>query len=393
MIRNIGKILSALIVFALTFPYAAAPIYEIAPAPLVNGKTTTPTMRSMGAHMGMRGDTTSWFNPYTTAVGQWYKANLHLHSHAWFGTTDGRTNSLGAIDSAYRALGYGALTLSNYQRIDSLGFGWHHIPCYEHGYNIQKTHQLVVGARSVIWLDCILPQTLFVKQWILDILRPTAEVLIAAHPAFGRPSYTPNDMALLGGYDCIEIFNHYRTSLVHWDSALTNGIVVWGVGNDDCHDVSSEGETGVCLTLVALPELWKAPNLYHAYRNGHTIAVRTRKALLPVGVPKQLLSNDTLVILLEAAADSVRFISNGRVVSCSYSTTRAALKLPRHASYVRAEVFAGETIYALNPVVAQKHTSNDFRRLVENLPLTLIYRLLWILLYTHMFVYLRRKRS
>ncbi len=391
MIRTVGKVLAAVIVVAVTFPYAAAPLYDIAPPrPFRSVQATDQTRNSHKISV----DSPTWYNPYATAEGKWSKVNVHLHSRAWFGATDGRKNSLTAIDSAYRLLGYEALALSNYQRIDSLGSGWKHLSCYEHGYNIQKTHQLALGARSVVWLDCVLPQTVFVKQWILDVLRPTTEVLIAAHPAFGRPSYSEHDMMLLSGYDCIEVFNHYRTSLAHWDSALSNGILVWGVGNDDCHDVGSDGETGVCLTLVALPQNWTPRDLYHAYRNGHTIAVRTQHAELPIGVPQQSIIGDSLVLHLAAPADSIRFISGGGVIARFGRSARAALRLPRNADYVRAEVYAANATYALNPAVQRVSYYHHQRpHLQENLPLTVIHRAIWLLLYAHLLLYLRRNRS
>lgn len=391
MVRTVGKVLAAAIVVALTFPYAAAPLYDIAPArPL---RSALPADHAQVSR-GWSADSNTWYNPYATAEGTWSKVNLHLHSRAWLGTTDGRKNALSTVDSVYRQLGYGAIAVSNYQRIDSLGYSWKHLPCYEHGYNLQKTHQLVLGARSVVWLDCVLPQTIFVKQWIIDVLRPTAEVLIAAHPAFGRPSYSVDDMTLLGGYDCIEVFNHYRTSLAHWDAALSNGILVWGVGNDDCHDVSKDGETGVCLTLVALPPNWTPTDLYRSYRNGHTIAVRTRHAELPLGVPQQTLTRDSLVVQLDAPADSIRFITGSGVLACFERCARAALALPRAADYVRAEVYAAHAMYALNPALQRPVGNYHLQpRLQENIPLTLINRSIWILLYAHLLVHLRSKRS
>lgn len=370
---SVWRTVTALLIVVLTFPYAAAPVFTVMPTSSFTG--------------------TTWFDPYANSFGQWYTANVHLHSHSWWGTTDGRQNSPQQIDSVYRKLGYSIVALSNYQRIDSLGYRWRHLPCYEHGYNIQKTHQLALGARSVVWLDCILPQTLFVKQWILDVLRPTAEVIVLAHPAFGRPSYRPSDLAVLAGYDCIEVFNHYRTSLAHWDSALSNGIVAWAVGNDDCHDVSSDGETGVCLTLVQLPSDWQPHDLYDAYRRGRTIAVRTRRALLPLGTPRQRLSGDSLVVELDRAADSIRFIADrGHIIAIERNTSRAGCSTQPRMHYLRAEVYSGETIYALNPIVrAEKSSIIQNRRLIEDVPATLLYRLVWALIYANIAVSLRRK--
>lgn len=374
-LRTIGKSVLGLVLLFASFPYAAAPIYTITPPKPFHGSV--------------------WFNPYHDAKGSWHKANVHLHSRAWFGATDGRKNSLEAIDTTYRHLGYSILALSNYQRIDSIGRGWVFLPCYEHGYNVQKTHQLVVGARSVIWLDGILPQTIFVKQWILDVLRPTAEVLILAHPAFGRPSYSETDMAVLSNYEAIEVFNHYRTSRAHWDSALTNGIVAWSVGNDDCHDVSSQGETGVCLTLLNLPSRWTAHDVYHAYRTGKTIAVKTTHARLPLGVPRQHLVSDSLIVETDSPADSIHFVGNrGAILSRSVATSRASILLDTAYRYVRAEVYSNGTTYLLNPVICSDGSPPlQQRRLVEDRSLTALHRALWVLVYLNGLVLLYRRRG
>ncbi|MCS7302055.1 MAG: hypothetical protein RMK00_02215 [Bacteroidota bacterium] len=370
------RIILLLIFLVLSFPYAAAPIYTILPAEHFHGN--------------------EWFNPYhdVDLNTPWKKVNTHLHSRVWWGTTDGHKNTLHEIAAVYRQLGYAAIALSNYQRIDSIGYGWTHLPCYEHGYNIQKTHQIVLGAQSVIWLDCILPQTLFIKQWILDILRPTAEITILAHPAFGRPSYYERDMNFLGNYDGIEVFNHYRTSWAHWDSALSNGIIVWAVGNDDCHDVQSNKETGVCLTLAPLPVQWKPSDLYHAFHSGKTIAVRTYQASLPITGIIQRIQKDSLVVVLTSTADSVRFVSDGgKIAFVASNTARAAMPLLTSASYIRVEVYCGNTTYALNPVVRTSSASipTQSRRLREDVPLTLLYRLVWMLIYVNIGLLLIRR--
>src|ERR1700760_4488404 len=59
-----------------------------------------------------------WYNPYATVTSdmQWWKVNLHAHTHAWLGLTNGH----GSADDArarYRAMGYDAAPVSNYQAI------------------------------------------------------------------------------------------------------------------------------------------------------------------------------------------------------------------------------------------------------------------------------------
>ena len=57
----------------------------------------------------------------------------------------------GVVAEAYRARGYDAAAISNYQSITHVGSDT--LPVYEHGFNIGKHHQLAIGAHGVTWFD------------------------------------------------------------------------------------------------------------------------------------------------------------------------------------------------------------------------------------------------
>ncbi|MBK7028304.1 MAG: hypothetical protein IPH45_03445 [Bacteroidales bacterium] len=80
----------------------------------------------------------SWYNPYSGMDStQWRRTNLHMHSHAWGGITNGSDNSSHKVWDLYRKMGYESIGISNYQYIDTLyAHQPYYIPVYEHGYGI-----------------------------------------------------------------------------------------------------------------------------------------------------------------------------------------------------------------------------------------------------------------
>jgi len=80
------------------------------------------------------------YNPYQGMDSlNWHKANFHFHTRAWGGLTSGRHNSNEAFYYTYKALGYDAPQISNYQSIDeSFKDSSFYIPGYEHGFGVRK---------------------------------------------------------------------------------------------------------------------------------------------------------------------------------------------------------------------------------------------------------------
>ncbi|HUK34670.1 MAG TPA: hypothetical protein VLV86_12195, partial [Vicinamibacterales bacterium] len=170
----------------------------------------------------------SLWNPYARLSGTWQRANLHAHGVAWGGVTNGKQNDNDVV-RAYKQHGYAVAGVSNYGSIAAL-HGVDTIPLYEHGYNIPKIHQLGIGARSVVWLDFPLWQTLDQKQYIIDCIGAAADLVSVNHPNTG---YTDDDMRNLTGYQLMEVVNGPFPVEDLWDTALSSGHVVWALGNDD----------------------------------------------------------------------------------------------------------------------------------------------------------------
>ncbi len=299
---------------------------------------------------GFEGQT--WYNPYADSDSLTLQSNFHLHSHAWGGLTDGTLENHG-IDSIYRSMGYDCVSLSNYFRIDTLHkpIDATFIPCYEHGYSIQKSHRIVLGAHKVNWFDVVTPQTVHIKQFLFNLIKPNADVLVMAHPAFGRPSYTVEDASLLCNYNCMEVLNHYRNSLAHWDSALSAGRPVWIVGDDDSHNAANDHETGVRWTLIRTNSASR-DSVCAALRRGSAFGVMGRHGRMALKVLDLRVVNDTLRLRCNMPYNQCRVITQGGIESqrdsikseCSY-----ALHHTDH--YARLEIQTDEGTIYTNPVL------------------------------------------
>ena len=118
--------------------------------------------------------------------------------------------------------------VSDYQRI-AAHHGVSTIPCYEHGYNIGKRHQLAIGAQSVEWFDFPLWQSTQPRA-VRD--RPLARRPISSPSRIPRlaDAYTLEDLQKLTGYQLIEVVNGPFAVDDVWDAALSSGRAVWAPG-------------------------------------------------------------------------------------------------------------------------------------------------------------------
>ncbi len=190
-------------------------------------------------------------NPYADAnFNDVSTANFHAHTKSWGGLTNGKGSS-SDVWQRYDSLGHTFHALSQYHKIDSFNKEkQNYVPVYEHGYNLKKTHQLVIGAKRVVWKDYIFPQTLHNKQFILhEMAKDTNNLVVLNHPAV-RSGYDVNDLKLLHYYDHIELLNPSAQSFAHWDTALTAGKKIFVVGNDDNHNIFNDNAIGRFTTLI-----------------------------------------------------------------------------------------------------------------------------------------------
>lgn len=311
-----------------------------------------------------------WYDPYSTiSSGQWIKANFHAHVKAWGGIANGH-GTPADVWKGYDSLGYKVHAISNYHNIDEdFKDSANYVSAYEHGYNIKKTHQLVIGGTKVVWLDYIFPQTLSNKQHLLNKLKNRNNIIFTNHPGM-RNGYTDDDMRHLTNYDCIEILNPQAISLSQWDAALSSGIPVFGTGDDDMHNVFHPREMGRYCTWLNVPSV-TTQNVLTALKKGNGFAMligqkeqeshHERQQRISNDLPKLKnfsITGDTLHVEITKPAIEIKFIGqNGKVLSIAKDTSSSFYVLQNTDTYVRTSAkFSDSTELFLNPVF--RHTGS-----------------------------------
>ncbi len=164
------------------------------------------------------------------------------------------------VAGAYRAQGYDVAAISDYQHIAAPADS--SLAAYEHGYNAGKHHQLAIGARRVAWFDLPLWQGVHQKQYIINTVAETAELVAIAHPAALQGyAYSDAELAQLSGYQLMEVVNGRFSAESSWDAALSAGRPVWALGDDDTHDVTKPERFGVASGEYALATFHRAENV------------------------------------------------------------------------------------------------------------------------------------
>ncbi|MHB1177106.1 MAG: CehA/McbA family metallohydrolase domain-containing protein [Daejeonella sp.] len=295
------------------------------------------------------------YNPYDSLYAEkWVKSNFHAHSIAWKGITNGQGTAQD-IHHAYDSLQYGIHCVSNYQTIDTTySSEKNYISAYEHGYNLLKVHQLVLGIDKVYWPDYLLPQTLNNKQDVLNYLSSdTNAVVILNHPAV-RNGYTTEDLLYLTNYDCMEVLNPAAISLQQWDAALSAGKPVYIVGNDDIHDILKKDRLGRMCTFVNVP-VQNKKNVLKALKRGMSYGMILGARQDPYALPSLeslKVIGDTVVLQVNKEAKKITFTGqNGRLLAIFPQTETARYVLKKDDHYARATIeYENGTSMFLNPV-------------------------------------------
>lgn len=332
----------SIVVFMVTDQYFFCPFYTFTPPQIFTGD--------------------SIYNPYTsTSPGNWIKCNFHTHVRCWRGLTNGH----GSADEAnriYSKLGYGVHAISNYQSIDtSSSKSAGYIASYEHGYNIRKNHQLVLGADKICWKDYLFPQTTNNKQNILNLLSvDTNSLVIINHPLL-RNAYSSTDVEYLTNYSCMEVLSPFCISTAIWDAALSAGKPVFIVGDDDVHNIYDSNQVGRICTWINVAALTKA-NILKALKTGNSygmivdretvLKARRGKYINTPALQSFMVHGNTMKLKLTMPVKCITIIGKyGEVLYKKYSTDTIAYTLRKQDPYARAVVICNDgTQLFLNPV-------------------------------------------
>ena len=307
------------------------------------------------------------YNPYQNMdPDQWKQYNFHCHSRKYLGITNGRMSKENDIDSIYQALGYDHYGISDYMRINSHGSDRSdYIPAYEHGYGFfRKTHQLCIGAQEVCMMDFPFVQSLDMKQHMLNVLQQHTRFAVPAHASFTK-GYKVDEMRYLSDYRLLEVGNPYGTAFEHWDAALSTGHRVYGIGDDDTHDVLNANETGRFFTMINTRDM-SADSVYDALDRGcaytvefhphHDEAFETKAEKMHdelYHLTRCELIGDSLVIETSAPyIQSADFIGqDGKVLKHEDIVWKANYTIQPTDTYVRVKLMVHNmTYFYLNPI-------------------------------------------
>ena len=300
-----------------------------------------------------------WDNPYEELFGgKPVKVNLHAHTHQWLGITNGNGEHMD-VSKAYKRLGYDIAQTSEYNALN----GYNIVPAYEHGFGLNKVHQLVLNAESVNWFEFPLFQWTGHKGDILHRIKEdnNRSTVVLAHPKL-RNGYNPDEMKLLSGFDLIEVVSRFRISTDVWDSILVSGNPVYLLGSDDCHNVFDEEEVGRAWTWVWQEDKkqvvegllsGKAVGVILPYETNSEIMQYHASHTSPID--KLNVVDDTL-ILNTNAMDSVRFIVDGLAQKWQVLENQEFVEtLDSVQHYVRVELKDKNGVKAfLNPIIRKK---------------------------------------
>jgi hypothetical protein len=346
------------------------------------------------------------YNPYAGFDStKWKRANFHLHTKLYSGLTAGAFNSEQVADSFYNFFGYDIYCKSDYMRINTADSSNKvFIPVYEHGYQFYKTHQLVINAKKVSWIDYFFRQTLDNKQYIINRLKQDSSALVViVHPWY-RKAYKFSDFNRLGNYDCLEVVNSKFPFIDYYDTVLSAGHAVFLMADDDAHNLSQLSDGAHSFNMIN-SDLEKN-SIIHALRTGRSFGVNLnlksvnsnneKKAAinrLPV-LTEMKLTHDTLMVRLNKKVNMIKFIGQSGVTksSSTYSDYGSYI-IGKNDTYIRTEIVCNDgSIFFLNPVLRYDGPGLPAVKPVINVTKTWTYRTVFvIILLTGIFIRTRSK--
>jgi hypothetical protein len=290
-----------------------------------------------------------FYNPYKNFTTNTLKANFHTHSKSQ-NNTDNNPNDPARILEHYKSNGYDIISLSNYQKISKDLTASNYIPVYEHGYNVKKTHQLVINSEKVSFFDFPLFQNYNTEQQVIRKLSSTGGLIALAHPNL-REAYKESDMKYLKGYDFIEVFNNYKISANIWDAALTSGYPAWLLADDDCHDISRSNLSFNNWTRISSTGGTRE-EIISALKRGSHYGVRNLTHKEVNFLDSCVVKGNYINVYFRNKADKIIFISdNGSVKREISDVANAQYEISGNESYVRIEAINGDEMIYLNPVI------------------------------------------
>jgi hypothetical protein len=293
-------------------------------------------------------------SPQSPPAEKWYRGNTHTHTL----NTDGRDVPY-EVAKWYRERGYNFVVITDHEYItpvaplnDLLGRSGQFLVIS--GQEVtDSSEKKPVHTNGLGLTTVVMPSKLATKvealQKNIDNIRAAGGIPQLNHPNFGW-ALSANEIRQLKGLKLMEIYNGHPlvnnlggggmpSAEAIWDDLLTSGMLIYGIGDDDVHQLHSKGEAiealpGQAWIYVRASELSSAAIL-SAIDNGNFYA-STGVELTDYKADRTEVS--IKVKALTNSKYTIRFIgSGGKVLQESFEPT-ATYKIKGDEGYVRAKV-------------------------------------------------------
>lgn len=340
-----------------------------------------------------------FYNPYQTIEkeSQSFKANFHAHGKSWNSFTAG-SDSDEEIYKAYIEKGYDIAGISNYHSLSQFAKDTAElfIPVYEHGFNILKSHNLVLNPKAVSFFDFPLLQTTSMQQDVIEEIKKNEGLVAIAHPTLSGRS--AEDMRNLVHYDFTEVLNHFRVSDNLWDTTLSNGRLSWVLGNDDLHDLKEKFAFKIWNVIYSDDKTKDA--VLANMKKGKHYSVKSLHGKCDKKLNFYKIEGNQLHIQFSDTINAIEIIGqNGKIIYTHYQISEFYYDLSPSDTYIRIEAHDNDFSFYLNPIVrfdGKNIPYNTNLKLSVNPLKTWAFRIsMWILIVLEMYLayrVLRRKR-
>jgi hypothetical protein len=285
------------------------------------------------------GNTLVAFNPYDQE-GRWHKGQLHCHSYL----SDG-SMSPDAVVARYAELGYDFVASTDHGII-AYPNGSILVIGSEYGKGSAETSPLPhIGALNI---STIPSEDLGVDQRIANILGQGGFAIIN-HPASSGFLMGDPVWSTIPNYTGVELMSYSDNdyTIAQWDNLLTQGKRIWGVADDDSHDI---GSMNVRWVMVRVPGNLTTDKILDALRQGSFYSSQGPTI-------KDIEVSNNIIKVTSPGADRISFYGSGGKLLYTRTGGEVSYQITGTEGYVRAEVdHAGKKAWT-EPVFVKKADS------------------------------------
>jgi hypothetical protein len=285
---------------------------------------------------------------------RWYKGNTHTHTL----NTDGRDVPY-EVAKWYRERGYNFVVITDHEYItpvaplnDLLGRTGNFLVIS--GQEVtDSSEKKPIHTNGLGLTTVVMPSKLATRvealQKNIDNIRAAGGIPQLNHPNFGW-ALSANEIMQLKGLRLMEIYNGhplvnnlggggFPSAEAIWDELLTSGMLIYGIGDDDVHQLQSNGEA-----IEALPgQAWIYVRARELTSSAILAAIDRGDFYASTGVELTEYQSDRTEVSIRVKAltnskYTIRFIgSGGKTLYESFEPT-AVYKIKGDEGYVRVKV-------------------------------------------------------